>query len=335
MTELLEQQLPDNFLSGPNLSGAQKVVTLLLAMGKDSAKKITEHFSPDELQKLVNATKSLPGIDVETVDGVLREFGRYYEKSGLVSASDELMEILGLRQGTQNGSESNDEAEEGEQGEEKVEIEADAVREFFETEPVVMSAILLGALDDNLAGKALGQLEEKKRNDILGAFLTRQLLSEEQEENLKTEMLAIVANYGGSDEMSSEMQKAVSLMTYFDDEAVESILASISGDDPGIAGQIRKSIFRFSQITELEEEAIAILVDRLETDDITACLTGANSAIVEAILKPLSQRNRRVVEAELSRNAIGEEMADTARKKVASIAIALAKEGKLALPQQG
>ena len=110
------------------------------------------------------------------------------------------------------------------------------------------------------------------------------------------------------------------------------MLEAIEKTDPALAAEIRRMIFRFTDVDKLEAKDIAQLADKLETDDIVAALFGAPENISEALMAPLSQRNRRVVESELGRGGISEERSETARRKIAGIAVTLAKNGVITLP---
>ena len=167
---------------------------------------------------------------------------------------------------------------------------------------------------------------------VLFYHLTRQPLDPEFEGPLRRSMMNLVSSQGRQSEGNAQMEKTVSLITFLEQEDGEAMLSSIESTDPVLAAEIRKMIFRFSDVDKLEAKDIAQLADKLETDDIVAALFGAPEAIAEALMAPLSQRNRRIVESELGRGGISEERTEAARRKIAGTAVSLAKNGVIVLP---
>lgn len=310
------------------LSGPQKAAALLLAMGKENARRVTEHFSQDEMARVVEAAQSLPGLSIGQVARLLSEFGENYERSGISVGADDFASLLGDKK--QNNAPVTSETGSGEG--EVLEPDPESVKAFFETEPPAMCAVLLGELRDEMAAGILSELEPDKRNQIVGAFLTRQALDPELEGPLRKSMMSLVSGQVNESEDNAQVEKTVSLITFLEQEDGEAMLSAIESTDPALAAEIRKMIFRFSDVDKLEAKDIAQLADRLETDDIVAALSGAPDAITEALMAPLSQRNRRIVESELGRGGISEERTEAARRKIAGTAVTLAKDGVITLP---
>ena len=308
------------------LNGPQKAAALMLAMGKENARKVSEHFSSDEMRLLVDAAKKLPGLSVHDVSSLLDEFEQNFERSGISVGASDFESLFTPRK--------NDGEEQGSAGEERIVIDVATALKFFEGEPAMMSAVLISELDDEVAAQALKELEPEKRSEIMNAFLIRRQLDPELEAALKASILDVVAADAGVGETSEQIEKTVSVITFMDEDDGEALLAAIEAQDPQTAAAIRRSIFRFADIALLDSKAIAKVVDKLETDDITAALSGADAAILEAIMTPLSQRNRKIVESELARGGISAEKTDVARRKIAGIVIGLAKDGVLALPSK-
>lgn len=310
------------------LSGPQKAAALLLAMGKDNARRVTEHFNQDEMAAVVAAAKSLPGLSIGQVARLLSEFGENYERSGISVGADDFASLLGDKD-----QPSTPKTGDGGTGEAEVlEPDPESVKAFFENEPPAMCAVLLGELRDEMAASVLGELDADKRNRIVAAFLTRTQLEPELEGPLRKSMISLVAGQTTESEDNAQVEKTVSLITFLQQEDGEAMLAAIEGTDPALAAEIRKMIFRFSDVNKLEAKDIALLADKLETDDIVAALSGAPDDITEALMAPLSQRNRRIVESELGRGGISEERTETARRKIAGTAVTLAKDGVIELP---
>ena len=95
----------------------------------------------------------------------------------------------------------------------------------------------------------------------------------------------------------------------------------------------KKSLFKFSAIVLLSKESRALLMDEIDTDDIVSALSDADEKLRESVFEVLSQRNKRLVEAELARTNAAQEVIEKAQKKFVGIALKLSKQGVIELPQ--
>lgn len=310
------------------LTGSQKAAVLLLAMGKDNAQKLTPFLSPDEIATLMRAAKGLPGMEVRSLHGLVDEFCENYEHSGIAVASSELLGILNGGEGEEAHSDEPGPAREAP----RKEPAEEALERFFESEPPVMAAILMTAIGEAKSAELLANLPPERRTAILQAFLNRRKLPTDIERSLAVDLLDSLSAFESGPGKEAEIAATAAMINLFDEEVAERALADIANTDPEAARQMRNAIFRFSMIDQLERTSLAVLFDSADTDTIVAALTGVEDNLKDMVLDVLSQRNRRMVEGELARNAIKEEKAEEARRNVARTALSLAKAGKLVLP---
>lgn len=310
------------------MSGAQKAAAVLLAMGRENAERLSGYFSPEELQAMVDVASNLPGLDASDISGLVSELGRNYERNAVQGRSGELSKLLeSIR--SKDGESPTPTAKKADA---VPEPDEEAIAEFFEREPPVYSAILLDALKDELSAKILGEAEASTRNQILGAYLNRKRLDPETESQIALDLMELVCNVKKDPGKTPQIEKTAGLMNFFSEEASDELLSFIGGLDPELATQIRSQVFRFNMVTELERPHLALLFDGVESDDVVASLSGAEDALKEAVLDVLSQRTKRMVEAELTRGGISDEKTQKARRRVSAMAINLAKAGKITLP---
>lgn len=320
-----------------SLSGVQKAATLLLAMGKENAGKLSGYFSKEELQAMVDVAGTLPGLDAGQITNLIGEFGQNYQNHAVHAQRGELTRMLE----SLSGNNSEDDVEEAEttgansftqERPASEDPDADAIVAFFEREPPVYSAILINSLSDAVSAKALGMIEADQRKAIIDAYLNRKQLDPETEAEIAADLLDLVRASDNSDDDAPQVEKAAHLMNFFGEDIAEDLLGFISGQNPELANQIRKQIFRFPMIKDLEKQHRARLFDTVESDEVVAALSGADDAMKECVLETLSQRTRRMVEAELARGGVSQDASDDARRNISGQAVSLAREGKIVLP---
>ena len=91
-----------------NLAGAEKAAALLLAMGKDSALKLADFFSKQEIEQITAAANKLNTVDVSIVEGLVQEFGAEYIGSGMFADTDGLSEFFESLSGEEDAPEIED-----------------------------------------------------------------------------------------------------------------------------------------------------------------------------------------------------------------------------------
>lgn len=299
-------------------------------MGKENAGRLSEHFSRDELQAMVDVAATLPGLTATDIAGLVGEFGRNYESHAVHARRGELTRLLEDLKGDPDGGEGSKprDSETSRPGQ----PEEAAVLEFFVREPPVYSAILINSLDDEVSARVLGQLEAGQRNAILDAYLSRKPLDPEIESEVASDLMELVHATEPDKGDAPQVEKAAQLINFFGEETADDLLGYIGGHNPELAAQIRRQIFRFPMVRELAKEHRALLFDAVEQEEIVAALSDADDEMKETVLETLSQRSRRLAEAELARGGISQERRERSQRKISAQAIMLARQGRIVLP---
>jgi len=312
------------------LQGAEKAAAILFAMGKDSALKLAEFFSGDELKQLNDAANRLKKLNYETIDNVVKEFGENYVKHGAFAEADDLSDILGDFKSSDTIMSDDDD---GDVRFGSIKLpKVEEIKNFVEDEPAIIGAFLLGTLKDEMAAKILTQVESTKRNQIFKAYLDRKILNPKIEELAKFNLLNLIKQLNKGDGSEEKIAGAAGMINCFPEATSDELVGFIEGDNPDVAARIKKFIFKFSAITKLDKESRSKLFDEVESEEIVKALGGVDAELKESILEVLSQRNRRLVESELTRGNSSKEEIEVVQRKIAARALNLAKEGKIILP---
>ena len=321
------------------LKGSEKAAALMLVMGKDIATQMAEFFTPQELQKIYEAAVELPDLGFDEINSLSSEFKGSFFNSTLFPSEESVNDLfsefnpdLKSKQKSDETKNTANDAQTGDASEEDAGLEI--IRQFFETESHQFSAYMLGKLDPQIASKVLEDLDAENRNKILGCFLKRREISPEVEQSFSRRLQSILTTSDGETEERKEIEIAAMFINQISAESADDILKFIGDQDALIAANIKKRLFRFENVILLTKEERVILFDGFQSDEIAALLHGAPDDLKESVLDVLSQRNRRVVEADLSRGNTNPETAAEARQKVVRLAVELAKEGKLTLPEK-
>lgn len=331
-------------LSNASLNGAQKAAALMLVMGKDTAVKMAEYFSKAELQSIYDAATSLPDLGYEEIDNLTSEFRGDFFNTTLFSSPDAVTELFSQMQNGNAMSPAESLSEKEARGEKSEGFKAgenitfngpdiETVRKFFENERPLLSAFLLDKLDSEIAASALDLLESEQRNKIISRLLNKKDLDPEVEAAIARQLQGILTPTIDENTDRREVETAAMLINQISADAASDLINFIQENDASTASMVQKRLFRFENIELLTKEERGKLFDGVQSDEIVASLFEASEGLRDSVMEVLSQRNRRMVEAELARSKPSEEYVNTNKKKITAIALNLAREEIINLPE--
>ena len=310
------------------LRGAEKAAALFLVLAKKNALQIAKYFTENDIKKIVSAAADLRELGSGAIDQILLEFGENYNANNHAANSDKLLNYFleANSQDDQNLNAGNIEKFDTSK------LDFEIVKKFFQEESPQLGALLLRRLDEDMIVEIILDLKPEVRNNLFSAFLNRNTLREELQSELEFDLLELLAGNKVEEKNVAEIDKSANLINQLSSDVSDEIIGHIGEEDPQIAETIRKSMFKFSSIELLSKEDTALLLDGIEPADIVNALFEETGNLRECILDVLSQRNRRMVESELSRIECTKESILKSQKKFVSIAQNLTREGKIAIP---
>ena len=335
----------DIVLVNNSLNGAQRAAALMLVMGKDTAVKMAEYFSEEELETIYEAATSLPELAYEDIDILTDEFRGDFFNTPLFTSPDAVNELFAqMRNGNamspaQSLAEREANGKKGSGGMDGANgmsfegPDVETIRAFFESERPLLSAFLLDKLDTDVASSALDLLEADQRNKIIGSLLNRKELDPATEAAVARQLAGLLAPVASEEAAERpEIETAAMLINQISSGAASDLVSYIVERDAAIGGLVQKRLFRFENIELLTKEDRAKIFDAVESEDIVTSLFESPDGLKETILDVLSQRNRRMVEAELARATPKEEDVISSRKKITVLVLGLAREELIILP---
>ncbi len=310
------------------MSGAEKAAALFLVLGKENAVRLASFFSKDDIKKVVDAAGNLGNLSPQVLEQIVTEFGENFEANGLLNGSDALSQFFeGAGEDTRVGKKPAG------QGDIDISmLDPKIVKIFFESEPPQISALLLQRLDDEMAVKIISGLEANLRNEIFHAYLNGSDMKDSLQSEFEDDLIKMLYETKLDVGNVEGIEKTANLINQFSEETSDEVVKFFEEIDEQTAVSIRKSLFKFSSIVLMNKEFRAILMDSLEAEDIIKALADSGEEMRESILEVLSQRNRRMVEAALSRGGATPEEIGKSQKKFISNALRLAREDLIILP---
>ncbi|MFH1824288.1 MAG: FliG C-terminal domain-containing protein [Candidatus Firestonebacteria bacterium] len=128
------------------------------------------------------------------------------------------------------------------------------------------------------------------------------------------------------------LERFMGILDRLDKPTRDEILESLEKESPALAEKVRREIFAFENIIDLEDAALQVVLREVKTDALAKVLTKAPPEIVEKVKKNISGGSATLLQEEMDLIGYLTPMQiDEERSKVVNIIKKLEKEGKVAI----
>lgn len=327
----------------PALNSVEKVVVLLLALGKGRAAKVLKHFDGEELQLLARSAAHLGTISPGELEKLVEEFAQRF--SGGVNFVGTAAEIRGLLAGVMTEAqiaEASGDAEVadpqpvdagGAVWEQLAKTKVDVLRAYLLKEHPQTVALILSRIDSDAAAKAISSFPPDYRSSLLCRMLDIRPVAPDVMRvvslTLKEELLAVTTastSHAGIADILNRLEKTQS----------EAMLRSLSEVRPGDAQALKRMLFTFDELATLPSAARTTLFDQVPIERLVVALKGTDPTFQAAVLSSLGARSRRMVEAELQGgSATSARDVAEARRAIVDIVLKMIARGEIELNPSG
>jgi len=287
------------------LTNKRKAAIFLLTIGAEKASKILKNLSEDQIEELTLEIANTKQIDDKERKEALQEFSQmvdakeFINSGGVEYARDLLEKALGPEKALEII--------------EKLTVnlqvkpfdfmkKADMVQlvNFIQNEHPQTIALILAYLDPKQSSEILISLPEDLQADVVKRLALLERASPEivkqVEKILEKKMSSFVSqdfsNVGGID-------VTVEIMNSIDRSAEKRILDSLEKTDPELAEEIKKRMFVFEDIVNLDDRSIQMVLREVDTHDLALAMKGSTDEVKDKIFKNMSKRASGLLEDEL------------------------------------
>jgi flagellar motor switch protein FliG len=308
------------------LSGAEKVAVLLLALGKNRAASLLKKFDTDELKLLTRSAADLRPVSMSDLEKLVEEFAQKFGNG--VNFAGTVTEVKDLLSGVLTEEQFAEVLAEAPVNEEPVwervtALGADQLRGFCAKEHPQTVAFILSRIDSAVAADVIASYASEVRTGLLCRMIGVKSITEDAaravESVLREDLL-------GTSSQSSHVGIA-DILNRLDKAQSDEVLKSLAEVRPDEAKALKSLLFTFEDIARLSAASRTVVLDQVPIDRLVTALRGTDAAFQATILSSLAARSRRMVEAELQGGSTQSprEVADARRTIVAAVLKMMAK----------
>lgn len=330
----------DVIASEETLTGLQKAAIVLIALGPADSAPILKLLTEEESSKAAKAIAQLEHVKPDQIDGVLEEFHQFatshqlYIKGGLEYAEKLLIEAYGA--GTAQRlierlvkSMSHD----GANFENFRKVDPQQLGKFVQDEHPQTIALILSHLDSAQAATLIASLPAETRTDVAIRMANLDQISPEVVRNIASVIDQKLRHLGEpSREACGGVRAVANMFNRLDPKTCSQLLDGVEKDDPAVFDEIRRYMFVFRDLEDLDMMAIKTIVSKVERNILVMALKGANDSLRHKFISSQSQRGGEMLAEDIAGlGPVKLKDVDAAQQQIIATARELEKEGLISL----
>jgi flagellar motor switch protein FliG len=324
------------------VNGADKAAILLLFLGPDATGKVYAHMDDDEIKRISQSMTSLGYVSRQTIEEVVQEFNHLTNpESGFFSQGEDFVRKV-LEQAL---------------GSEKAEV---LLQEIY-TSTRADLANILGNMDSRTVANFLSQehpqtvavilakLRPKQSGDVISllpydmqAEVVLRIADVEQvSPDILTEIEEVVrkelTSLGGLQRYKvGGLEKVVEVFSHLDRSREKQILDRLDEINPPLADVIRKHLFTFDDVFNLDDRGIQAIMREVNSGTLTLAIKTCTDDLKEKIFRNISSRAAQMIKEDLEvMGPVRLSDVEKAQSEVVKVASRLEEEGKIVIAGRG
>ena len=322
--------------STATLTGVQKASLLLLAVGQEAASSVLQKLSSEEVKLLSSNIAKMNNVDQETKASVLSEFATKHKGGFGLPGAEYVKQILENALGMTKAQELVSE------------IFLDSTNQPFTWLKVVNTgrlaatlrnerpqviALILAYLSPSRAADVISQLPEQMQGDVAYRLGYMQSVSPEialalekvLESKLSREGSTALKAVGGINSLVAILNNA--------DRATEAkILDYLENVEAEAAENVRQMLFTFDDIAKLDDQAVRVILQETEQEDIRLAMKGSPESMRAAFYKNMSERAAEAMKEDLEMmGRIKVKDVEAAQRRIVAVVRRLDEQGTISI----
>jgi len=290
-----------------SLSGHEKAAALILSIDKKSAATVLKKLNDTDVEKITYQIANFKSIPSETRNEVLNEFYEmclaegYISGGGIQYAKDVLTEALGAQRSVQIINKMS-----------KLnykkpfkflqQVDAAELVNLIKVERNQTIALIISYMESEQASKILGALEEERQTEIVKRIAKMSKISPEIitqiEDKLKSKLNNVVGSENRRDEEAG-LKIVSDILSSIDRKSEVRIFKEIEEYNPEMAEEIKKKMFVFEDITDIDNIILQKIVAKLSNKDVALALKSTAESVKTHFLSNMSKRAKEIVQQEM------------------------------------
>jgi flagellar motor switch protein FliG len=329
-------------LSTTSMTGLRKAAVLLVRMGKEYSSRVLASLSEAEVEELSAEIARLGKLEPDVVGDVIDEFYAMattkHAGAGGMQYARELLEaslgperanlILDRLQASMNDMPFNFLSH----------ADPRQLLSYVQHEHPQTIALVLAHVPSALASSILSGLAPEVQSDVAHRIAVMDRTSPDVIRQVEVALQRKLSTVLQPDELSTVggLDPLVDIINRSDRTTERLILEALEARSPEIAEEIRRRMFMFEDIVNLDDRSVQLVLRQVEPSDLATALKGVNEAVRDKVTGNLSERGRENLLEEIDLlGPVKVKMVEESQQKIVAVIRSLEDSGQIEIQRGG
>jgi flagellar motor switch protein FliG len=329
-------------LSTTSMTGLRKAAILLVRMGKEYSTRVLANMKENEVEEISAEIARLGKLEPEVVGDVIDEFYALattkHAGAGGMAYARELLEaslgteraqlILDRLQASMTDMPFNFLSH----------ADPRQLLSYVQHEHPQTIALVLAHIPSALASSILSGLAPEVQSDVAHRIAVMDRTSPDVIRQVELALQRKLSTVLQPDELSTVggLDPLVDIINRADRTTERLILEALEARNPEIAEEIRRRMFMFEDIVNLDDRSIQLVLRQVEPSDLATALKGVAEEVRDKVTKNLSERGRENLLEEIDlMGPVKVKMVEEAQTKIVAVIRALEDSGQIEIQRGG
>ncbi|MFW6154684.1 MAG: flagellar motor switch protein FliG [Planctomycetota bacterium] len=325
-----------------DMSGIRKAAIFLMSVGQETAAEVLKRLDGEAVENVSREIAAMEGITSRQRDAVLTEFynvalaSGYMEEGGLPYATALLRKSLDPNEASRI-IEQVSAAISSSPFSFLQKAESENLLTFIQDEHPQTIALILAHLHADKASEILSGLASSKQIEVVKRVAnmeqTNPEVIREVEQALEHRLAAIV---GQSFEKAGGIESVAGMLNLADRATEKSIMEGLEAEDPELVESIRRLMFVFEDILQVQDQGIQAVLKEVENDELALALKTASEELKDKLFRNMSERASELILEEMEyMGPVRVSDVEAAQQKIVDIVRRLEDAGELVIAGRG
>lgn len=325
------------------ITGPQKAAILLFSLGEDLAAEIVKNLDEQELKKLGASMARVFALSPESMGSVFSEFQKRASVDQVIpldlgERNQFLRNVFSkAREGSQILLDEIQQTGKWNTFPKVRKLDAKTLANFIKNEHPQIIAVVLAHLDPGHTAAILEEFPAPLQTDVLYRIAKLENIPpgvlEEIEQTLQDEISMIENTEGKS---VGGIRSAAEILNQMKSSAENQVLQAMEEQQQGLADEIRRWMFVFEDLIQVDDRSIMAILKEVETDALKMALRTASDELKQKIFKNMSERAATMMKEDLEvMGPVRLKDVETAQQTIIKVGKKLEGEGKIVLAGKG
>lgn len=315
---------------------------MLISLGPELSAQIFKHLEEEEIEQLTLEIANIRRIPPEKRDEVYQEFyqmclaNEYISQGGIEYARELLEKALGSDKATEIIGRLTA----------SLQVRPfDFIRKtdpaqllnFIQGEHPQTIALIMAYLEPEQAAAVLSSLPAERQAEVARRIALMDRTSPEilrdVEKVLQRKLSSIVTQDYTS---AGGVKSLVDVLNRVDRATEKTIMEALEVQDPELADEVKKLMFVFEDIVQLDDRAVQLILREVETHDLALALKGAGEEVMSKIERNISKRAAQMLKEDIEyMGPVRLRDVEEAQQKIVAIIRRLEEQGQIIITRGG